>query len=136
MITDIYFERHTKRGKNFWRIPMINVIFLLLIYVVIGGNMDGFEVLKVDVPVAESSEELNAGRLMIVLGKYDEILVNDELIMPEEVDATLQKAIAAHPGMSISVKADSRMAAPKLIDMLEKIKAAGGTNLTLATQKP
>ncbi len=136
MTTDIYFERNMKKGKNFWRIPMINVIFLLLIYVVIGGSMNGFEVLKVVVPVAESTKELNQGSLMIVLGKHDEVLINDELMLPEEVDAKLVEAVKKAPGMLISVKADAGLAAPKLITMLEKIKKAGGQNLTLATQKP
>lgn len=132
----IEIERNVRPVKEISLIPLINVVFLLLIFFLVAGSLDRFEVLKVDPPVASAGEEINQGPVIIVLGRYDELLVDDELLMPEELPAAITKRLKVNPDRLITVKADARMKADRLIEVLDEINEAGGKNLTIATQRP
>ncbi len=132
----IEIPRTVKPVKEISMIPLINVVFLLLIFFLVAGSLDRFEVLKVDPPVATAGDEINQGPIVIVLGRYDEILVDDELLMKEELQDAVRKRLEVRPDRLITVKADARMKADSLIEVLDSINEAGGKNLTIATQRP
>lgn len=138
MIDDavIEFERSRKRNPELSLVPLIDVMLVLMIFFMVAGRMEQLEVLPVDPPLAESSEDMNQGALVIVLGSHDEVLVDDELIDMGHIGEKVKAYIENNPKRLITVKADARMKADKLIDALDTINDAGGKNLTIATQTP
>ncbi len=132
----IEIERQSKPIKEISLIPLINVVFLLLIFFLVAGSLDRYEVLSVDPPVASAGEEINQGPIVVVMGRYDEMLVDDDLITKEELGKAIEKRLKLRPDRLITVKADARMDADRLIEALDEINNAGGKNLTIATQRP
>ena len=132
----IEIERHVRRGKEINLVPLINIIFLLLTFFLVAGSLQKYEVLQVDPPIALSGEEMNQGSIVLVLGRYNEILFNDELITADRVVPLLREQVAINRARPITVRADARVKAVALIETLERVHAAGGFNLTLATQAP
>jgi biopolymer transport protein ExbD len=131
------FERSKKPVKPIGLIPMINVIFLLLIYFLVVGSIDKLEIIPVTVPIAENGKVVDEGQLTIVLGRHDEILANDEfLTSPEEVRRFVKEQLQASPNLFITVKADAKARAGQVIEIMEILEDAGGKNLALATQSP
>ncbi len=132
----IEIERHAKPVREISLIPLINVVFLLLIFFLVAGTLDKFEVLSVEPPLATAGEEINQGPIVVVLGRYEEMLVDDDLILPEELSAEIKKRLKLRPDRQITLKADARLKADRLIEVLDEINAAGGKSLTIATQRP
>ena len=132
----IEIERQSKPIKEISLIPLINVVFLLLIFFLVAGSLDRYEVLSVDPPVASAGEEINQGPIVVVMGRYDEMLVDDDLITKEELGKAIEKRLKLRPDRLITVNADARMDADRLIEALDEINNAGGKNLTIATQRP
>jgi len=132
----IEIERTVKPVREISLIPLINVVFLLLIFFLVAGTLDRFEVLRVDPPVATAGDEVNQGPIVVVLGRYEEMLVDDSLISPAELGAEIKKRLKVRPDRMITVKADARMKADRLIEVLDDINEAGGKTLTIATQRP
>ncbi len=132
----IEIERHIRRGKEMNLIPLINVIFLLLTFFIVAGSLQKYEVLQVDPPIALSVEELNQGSIVLVLGRYNEVLFNDELITADKIIPLLKDQLAINRERPITIRSDARVKASALIEVLEKVHSAGGRNLTLATQAP
>ncbi len=127
-------ERNLKPIKEISLIPLINVVFLLLIFFMVAGTLERFDVLKVETPLAESGEELNQSAIVIVLGSHDEVLMNDDLGMISDVEEFIVKQLAQGENRPITIRADSRLEAIKLMEVIEEIRSAGGKNLTLAVQ--
>lgn len=124
----------TRQGqKDINMIPMINVIFLLLVFFLIGGTIQKFEVIPVDVPVAQSGHVLDEGHIVIVLGYNDEIIVNDDFVMAPDLFENLKQQLKTNPNRIITIKADAKLPATKMIKIMELVKAAGGVNLSLVT---
>ena len=133
---DIEFVRTRKKAKAISMIPLIDVMLALLIFFLIAGRLEQVEVLKVAPPVSKSGEELAQGTILIVLGKHDEVLINDELGTLEDVIPKVKEQLKYNSKRVITLKADNRMNATKLIEVMNAIRAAGGENLTLATESP
>jgi biopolymer transport protein ExbD len=133
----IDFERGKKPVKAIGLIPMINVIFLLLIYFLVIGTIEKMEIIPIDVPIAENGKIVDEGQLTIVLGRHDEILANDEFLTTNDALSDFVKdQLKAYPDLFITVKADAKARSGQVIEVMEILEDAGGRNLALATQSP
>lgn len=128
------FARHEKKRITISMIPLIDVSIFLLIFFMLAGSIEKFEIIPVDPPVAQSGKLVDEGHVSIVLGKYDEIILNDEIIPMEEMQAILAPELKANPNKVVTVKADATVPANRVIDVMDAIKAAGGRNLSVVTQ--
>jgi biopolymer transport protein ExbD len=114
-------------------IPMINVVLLLLVFFLVAGSIEKFEVLHVELPVAKNGKMLSDGQVVIVLGSQKEILVNDDFVPPAQFAQTMKEALGGKADKIISLRADQKLPATFMISIMNQIKAAGGTNISLIT---
>ena len=133
-MTDISIDRHKKRIKPISLVPMINVVFLLLIFFLVAGTLEKVDVIDVELPKADSGELLDEGHVQIMLGRYDEIIINDRPVKLSEVESEIKRQLEHNPERVMTMKADARMPASRMIEVMNRIKAAGGVNLSLTTQ--
>lgn len=130
------FDRNKKPIKEISMVPMINVVFLLLIFFLIAGAMQNIEVLDIEEPTAETGEDAERGTITITLGKHDEILGNDTLLGSlDELRAWLGESIKDYPDRLITVRPDARTNATRLIETLDMLREMGGTKVMISTVK-
>ena len=130
------FERSAARSRQVSMLALINVIFVLLTFFLIAGTIEKFEIIPVDVPIARNSKLIDEGPIVIVLGRHEEVLVGEDLVTPDQVTPLLRGLLKDRPERVITIKADGTLSAVTLIDTLDRVKAAGGRNVSLATQSP
>lgn len=133
----VEIERSRKKPRELSLVPMINVIFLMLIFFVIAGKIENIDILPVDIPLSEQSSEVSLGKEIITLGRHDEILAGDEVMFTfEELNQWVNDRLAENPEARFTIKADADMEAVKLIDVMKYIEDAGADDVVLAAQKP
>lgn len=125
--------RYKQSTREPGMLPMINVVLLLLTFFLVAGSVEKFEVLHVDLPVAKNGKSLADGQVVIVLGPQREILVNDEFVAPTVFQNTIQEQLQGNPDRVITLRADQHLPATFMIYIMNQIKAAGGTNISLVT---
>lgn len=130
----VHFARQERKRPVISLIPLIDVSIFLLIFFMLAGSIEKFEIIPVDPPVAKSGKLVDEGHVFIVLGRYDEIILNDEIIPMEEMVATLAPELKSNPNKVVTVKADASVPANRVIDIMDAIKLAGGRNLSVVTQ--
>jgi len=131
IMVDIPRYKQTTREPGM--LPMINVVLLLLTFFLVAGSIEKFEVVHVDLPVARNGKMLTDGQVVVVLGPQREILVNDEFVAPSVFLSTMREQLEGNPNKIISLRADQRLPATFMIYIMNQIKAAGGTNISLIT---
>lgn len=131
---NIEFERRARTTRPISLIPMVDILLVLIIYFLLSGSLHSIEILEISPPLAQSGEELTQGPLVIVLGKHDEVLINDELGSVSDIFPLIKAEMLKDKDRVITLKADHRIKASTLIDVMNAIREAGGENLTLATQ--
>ena len=133
----VEIDRTRKKPREISLVPMINVIFLMLIFFVIAGKIQNIDILPVDLPLSEQSSEVTLGEAIITLGLHDEILAGDDVMFTnEELRTWIEKRLADNPEARFTIKADGKMEAVKLIDVMKFIEEAGADDVILAAQKP
>ncbi len=127
-------NRSKRMIKEISMIPLINLVFLLLIFFLVAGTIEKFDIIAVDIPVADSGKILDEGHIVIVLGQYNEIILNDELVSVDELRTQVTNMLENNPRKVISLKADSRLEASKMVAIMDLLRVAGGSNLSITTQ--
>lgn len=125
--------RHKQTGREPGLIPMINVVLLLLVFFLVAGSIEKFDVVHIDLPTAKSSKRLADGQVIIELGSQREIVVNDDFVSPSDFLSTIKGHLDQNKSAIISLKADEHLPATFMISIMNQIKQAGGTNISLIT---
>lgn len=128
------FQRTRKKKLEVSLIPLIDVSLFLLIFFMLAGSIEKFEIIPIDPPVAQSGKLMDEGHIVILLGHHDEIIVGDEIVPMEEMQKMLAPELKANPNKVVTVKADATVPANRMIEVMDAIKAAGGKNLSVVTQ--
>jgi biopolymer transport protein ExbD len=128
------FPRTHRKHIQISLIPLIDVSIFLLIFFMVAGAIEKFEIIPVDPPVAQSGKLMDEGHIIILLGSRDEIIVDDEIIEMEQMKKLLAPILKGNPNKVVTVKADATAPANRVIDVMDAIKAAGGKNLSVVTQ--
>ena len=128
------FPRTRKKTIEISLVPLIDVSMFLLIFFMVAGSVEKFEIIPIDPPVAQNGKLMEEGHIVILLGHHDEIIVGDEIVPMEEMMKMLEPQLKANPNKVVTVKADATVPANRMIEVMDAIKVAGGKNLSVVTQ--
>ena len=129
------FARTRRKKIVISLIPLIDVSMFILIFFMVAGSIEKFEIISVYPPLAQSGKLMDEGHITILLGHHDEIIVGDDIVPMDQMQALLAPQLKANPNKVITVKADALVPANRMIEIMDAIKAAGGKNLSVVTQK-
>lgn len=115
-------------------VPLIDVAMFLLIFFMVAGTIEKLELLTIDPPYAESGKLVDEGSITILLGSRDEIVIGDEMSDLTSLEGVMRGQLEGNSEKVITLKADSSIPAPRLIQVMDRIKAAGGKHLSIITQ--
>ena len=127
------FKRNTRRLRAISMISLIDIVFTIILFFLVAGHLDKFSIIDIELPHADSGQRLDEGPVVVALGKYGEIIINDEMYEGANIEAELKKEFEVNPERVVTIKADSHLEANRLVDFLELVRAAGGKNLSLVT---
>jgi biopolymer transport protein TolR len=136
MIGDGRFFRRPQRGQDEDArvLPLINIVFLLLIFFMITGHMSAqapFELVPVQ---SESGSRPQAEELTVFMGADGRLAVDGNALTLQELQALVRRRHAdSDAGPSIRLQADGRTEAVRVVAVMEGLRAAGMERLELLT---
>ncbi len=118
--------------------PLIDVVFLLLIFFMVSTTFDRHAKLKVELPEASAKMQQQQQDEPVVLaidakGNYfidDRQLVNTQL---ETLKTALQKTVADKQDVSLVLRADARTPHQSVVRAMDAASQLGLTRLSIAT---
>ncbi|ACV26789.1 ExbD/TolR family protein [Kangiella koreensis] len=119
--------------------PLIDVVFLLLIFFMISTSFKKETKITLDLPEAngEMAEKLPES-IEISINKDGEVFVNGEGLINRQL-ATIKDAIkqvASDPATPLVINADAQAPYQAVVSVMDAAGQVGFNNLTLATQQP
>ena len=128
------FKRRTELKKGQLDIaPLIDVVFLLLIFFMLTSSFIFQPGIKVNLPKAVTSEALHEKSLVILVTNTDVIYLNDRAITTKELISRLR--IAAKEKKPLLIKADSRASMGKIVEIWDMCRDAGISQINIATSQ-
>jgi biopolymer transport protein ExbD len=128
------FMRSNRKIRALSVVSLIDIVFTIILFFMVAGHLEKYSIVPVELPKADSGQLIDEGPIEVVLGRHDEVLINDELTPEAEVLAELKRQLMVNPERVITIKADANLEANRLVAFLEQIHTAGGKNLSLVTQ--
>ncbi len=113
-------------------IPLINVVFLLLIFFMLAGRLAPSEPTALTPPQSDSPRGAQPSALVILIDRAAQITLNGDPID----DETLAARLAERPiedTRPVQIKADAALDAMRLIALLERLQAVGIEQIDLLT---
>ncbi|MCK5531283.1 ExbD/TolR family protein [Halopseudomonas sp.] len=131
-------ENSTRKDKGDDQlIPLINIVFLMLIFFMVAGQISQSDATFVSPPESIAEAPIDDDALQILIDAELTIWLNDQQITLEELEAPLITAfeqVEDPESFTLAVKADGEVPVENLQALLQRIKASGFRRVTLLTQ--
>ncbi len=119
--------------------PMMDVVFLLLIFFIVTWQFARFEHdMDIAVPAAENSDdkERTVGEIVINVRKEGEVVLNGTVVDSEGLYSRLKLISEEYPDQAVILRGDASADFQYVMNVLDQVKRAGIWNVAFATTKP
>ena len=138
MVNDDVFNPASKRKKlETDLVPLINIVFLLLIFFLVTGNALSPADKSFEDPDAITSRYIEDDALNIRLTKDHMICIDEKILAKDEINnlsGFFSALFKKDADRQVLISADSRLLSSYLISMLNIISDAGAVNIAIATR--
>ncbi len=114
-------------------LPLINVVFLLLIFFMLTGQLSAIDPIEVTPPISASGGVVEARELLVMLGADGQLALDDAVIDEEALKTALEERMEAAPSTQVWLKADGAADSADVIALMEMLREAGVERLKLLT---
>ncbi len=126
-------RRPRRAGSDDDRIlPLINIVFLLLIFFMIAGQLTSQDLFEITPPETENNTEDAAREPLILIAEDGRLALGGEAIDEAALMQRL-RAMAAEQRASVRLKADAQADAAGVARLLQQMKDAGVGDVRLVT---
>ncbi len=131
------FQGLTSRHKTPNLTPLIDIVFLLLVFFMLTAHFVKDQSLDIALPEADSAENLEEqGALEIVINNEGEILIDMKLITPDELDASLQQGLQSRSNKQVILRGDKDSKLDLTVRVMDAARKAGAESLDIITSQP
>ena len=113
--------------------PLIDVMFLLLIFFMLTSNFIVQPGIRVSLPKAISSEVIRSENLIVTLTGQDLVFLNEEPITVQELVPRIRQA--AQENKTILLKADSSASLGRVVEIWDLCRESGIAQINIATNQ-
>ena len=116
--------------------PMIDAVFLLLIFFMVTTVFTHAQQLKIVLPEAVNYDRLRERKLNVSIAPDGRLEINGHLVSMGELSGWLQSEKARSAATSLIIKADAKTPHGYVIDVMEIANAVGVERVSVETDKP
>ncbi|MCC9625438.1 biopolymer transporter ExbD [Thalassospira sp. MA62] len=111
-------------------LPLINIVFLLLIFFMIAGSLQKLGPFDVDPPASQTAESQPENTLVLWFGQNGEIGVEDQQGTLENIESLLPADFADRP---FEIRADRATEGAMVVSLLKRLQELGVDKVQLMT---
>lgn len=116
--------------------PMLDVVFILLIFFVVTASFVKESGIDVQRPQAETAEAKEKASILIGISANNEIWVDQRRIDIRSVRANVERLHAENPKSSVIIQADENATVRTLTAVTDASRLAGVRDVSVATVRP
>ena len=113
--------------------PLINVVFLLLIFFMLAGTLAATDPFQIEPPSSDSERLTEAEALVVLVAGDGRLAVNGEPLAPEALRSVVAARVAGTTALEVRLKADGSADAAQVVSVMERLREAGVERLQLMT---
>jgi biopolymer transport protein ExbD len=126
---------HDDEGDEINLTPMLDVVFIMLIFFIVTASFikeAGIDVNRPDAPITETKPE--DANILVLITANDEIWIDRRMIDPRAVRANIERLHAENPKGSVVIQANKKSTNKILVWVMDSSRSAGVYNISIADQ--
>ncbi len=116
--------------------PLIDVLFILIIFFAVSSTFLEQPGIELDLPKAKSSEGHTTQRIIIYVDKDQNIFLNDNIVTINNLIDEVKKLADVRQDKSIVLKADAAVPHGLIITIMDLLRQQGIYKIVVSTIKP
>lgn len=116
--------------------PMIDMVFILLIFFMVTTSFVKETGVDISRPAAQTAERKEQGNILIAITKDSEIWIDRRQIDTHAVRANVERLRAQNPEGAVIIRADEASVTGLLVKVIDQVRLAGITNISIAAKEP
>ncbi|MBT3940359.1 MAG: biopolymer transporter ExbD [Pelagibacterales bacterium] len=127
------FHKKNKKQRSPNLVPLINIVFLLLIFFMLSGTLSKKDFFEVTPPISKTSAYAEAPELVVLISKENKIALDNTLINIKELEILLSKELKNKDIEEVLIKADGNAKSGILSEVIKHIRNAGIKRAAIVT---
>ena len=131
---NILFESRKRIRHGINLVPLINIVFLLLIFFMLSGTLVTPDKFDIDLPDSVQGHSHESMPIVVLIHADGTIAVNNMPILLNDLAETLESDIKSGVDPKLMIRADASANTADVIAVLRHAKISGIETIALATQ--
>jgi biopolymer transport protein ExbD len=128
-------ERRRRSIEVIDMIPMIDMVFLLLIFFALTNTFEVQRLLELKLPKGSSGIELKTERLTLSISKENQIILENEPIELPELEAKLKEVMIADTEVTLVIEGDENVPHGRVVELMDAANGAGVKKILITVRK-
>jgi len=128
-------NRKTKEETEINLTPMLDVVFIMLIFFIVTTSFVKEAGIQVNRPSASTAEQKGKANIMVAIRSNDEIWIDKRIVDLRAVRANIEKLKSLNSQNSIVIQSDKEAKTDTLIKVMDQIRLAGIHEISISALK-
>ena len=114
--------------------PMLDIVFIMLIFFVVTTSFVKESGIDVNRPSATTAERKETGSILVAISMDNNVWIDKRRVDPDAIRPNIERLHAENPEGAVVIQADKASTSGLLVKVMDQIRLAGVTNISIAAQ--
>jgi len=131
----VEFERRRHNHSHMNIAPLVDVVFLLLLFFMLTSHLMQEPAIKVKLPESKTAEAVKEDVKTIYISKEGEIFYKDTKVVLKDLQTVLKSTLKGTEEDFVRIKADKESDVGVLVSVIDEVRLAGIRNYSIMTER-
>jgi len=128
------FEGRARVSTRIDMAPLIDVVFLLLIFFLLTSSFVSRRAMDLNLPGSDTAVAVAEAPVLVRIFADGSIRVGDDRVAEDSLAGIIAMRIARTPDRQVAVEADRDVDVQRLLTVLDAVRSGGGESISLMTR--
>ncbi|EDP63305.1 Biopolymer transport protein ExbD/TolR [alpha proteobacterium BAL199] len=114
-------------------LPLINVVFLLLIFFMVVGSLSATDPFTIEPPQSRNGDPRDLKGIVLLIGTDGQLALDGRVLEASALKSAMTERLVDAPAQEVHLKADGAAAATEVVGIMEILRDAGVERVRLMT---
>lgn len=131
----IEFERRKKNHQHINLTPLVDVVFLLLLFFMLSSRFVSAPTIKIALPESKTSEPEVKEEVVITIAKDGTLFLDQDRVMLTGLQYSLQEKLKKLKKPAVRIKADREAMLGLVVNVVDEIRLSGAGAFSIETER-
>lgn len=114
--------------------PLIDVVFILLIFFILSASFQQQNQIKVERPNSQITDTISSISVTVSVDQQGQIWLDNQAVEVAMLTSRIKQKVAQANNVSVVIDVDKSVDSGRLIQVIDKVRIAGVNNVAVATE--